>query len=269
MDRRMYINLYFKYYIIIYITYYTYYTYIYNLSPYISIISSIPTARFSINCIKFFPVFLEPLKPWDPQFWPRIRRELVSQGLKRTEPCPINSLTLTLWTYCLQLKNNSAAAVFSCIKFRCMATQRRNSKKRSADWCRWVFWLGKNHRRACHGMLGVSLHHILCIRRVLLHRDRVVAFRNQGAPKPIGNTQVGCGINLFARCVAPSATCIWISAEGVVAGGAAGWGSLKNNVKELTVVTSVLNYASAFPHFLAFTPEQASAIWLGKGTSKR
>ena len=37
--------------------------YIYNLSPYISIISSIPTARFSINCIKFFPVFLEPPKP--------------------------------------------------------------------------------------------------------------------------------------------------------------------------------------------------------------
>ena len=63
MDRRMYINLYFKHYIIIYITYYTYYTHIYNLSPYISIISSIPTARFSINCIKFFPVFLEPPKP--------------------------------------------------------------------------------------------------------------------------------------------------------------------------------------------------------------
>ena len=33
MDRRMYINLYFKHYIIIYITYYTYYTHIYIIYP--------------------------------------------------------------------------------------------------------------------------------------------------------------------------------------------------------------------------------------------
>lgn len=118
---------------------------------------------------------------------------------------------------------------FLASNFAAWQAQRRNLWKNAQRAGAAEFYgLGKNHRRACPGMLGVSLHHILCLRRVLLHRDRVVAFCNQGARKPIGNTQVGCEINLSPRCVAPSATCvapsatcIGISAVGVVAGGAA------------------------------------------------